>query len=238
VAPAVLETAGRALARVKRRCTPRSLARGSFCAALSAPSLFFASGSLPARAETRVGFRERAAEVSPAGRRAPIFPDLICGQRAGQGDRPDPRRRHPSVYASAIAASRASPPVDAVRPAGRPGVNRKRIVPQCRSRSTGNPRRPRSPSISDRLTLPISGKPMPRSHRPNAISGASGSISVRSQVHATSGVNSFTTGRWSGGSRISLGTRSFQVLALKCLSVYEIAVRTLNYLNSAVLTAL
>ena len=33
-------------------------------------------------------------------------------------------------------------------------------------------------------------------------------------------------------------TRSFQMLALKCLSVYQLTVRTLNDLNSAVLTAL
>jgi hypothetical protein len=43
---------------------------------------------------------------------------------------------------------------------------------------------------------------MPRSHRLNAMSGLSRSISVRSQVHAASGVNSFTMDATKGASRV------------------------------------
>ena len=75
---------------------------------------------------------------------------------------------------------------------------------KCRSRSIGRPSLPRTDSSSDRLTEPSSGQPMPRSHRPKAMSGSSGSISVRSQVQPASGVKSFTTGRKSGSDSSSI----------------------------------
>ena len=49
-------------------------------------------------------------------------------------------------------------------------------------------------AISDSRTLPSSGKPMPRSQRPKAISGSSGSSSLKSQVAPPHGQNSLTTG--------------------------------------------
>jgi hypothetical protein len=58
---------------------------------------------------------------------------------------------------------------------------------KCRSRSTDNPKHPLSVAIPARLTFPISGNPAPRSHRPKAISGSSGSISVSNHVALASG---------------------------------------------------
>ncbi len=58
------------------------------------------------------------------------------------------------------------------------------MASKCRSRSTGRPSCPRNEASSAKLTEPSSGNPIPRSQRPKAISGSSGSISVRSQVQA------------------------------------------------------
>ena len=52
-----------------------------------------------------------------------------------------------------------------------------------------------SAASSDRRTLPNSGQPKPRSHRPKAMSGSSGSSSDSSHVAAPHGQNSFTTGQ-------------------------------------------
>src|SRR5690606_8573684 len=71
---------------------------------------------------------------------------------------------------------------------------RVRLDMKYRSRSTGRPSGPRMVDNSERRTLPSSGMPSPRSHRPKAVSPSWGSSSVSSQVAWASGVNSLTTG--------------------------------------------
>jgi hypothetical protein len=53
-----------------------------------------------------------------------------------------------------------------------------RISQKCLSRSTGRPKPLRTQAISSPDTLRDSGKPSPRSQRPKAMLGSSGSISV------------------------------------------------------------